>query len=575
VQLELFIPQNSYELGLLVRKPNICKEYKQIDEKQLYFALLGNNDSKFGELKGEGQSFLSTLIAIANDQNLAQSESFCLSNLGEKGDAKKNSEINKFESGLQKRETNLSEKFSVLSSFKELCSDVSSLNANNQKQDQSIEKAPIIPERFYGLDFEKLEASIEKEGTKLGEKINLADFLKVLGVGSSKLEGEVQINNQVSDQSIEKAPIIPEKFYGLDFEKLEASIEKEGTNLGEKINLADFLKVLGVGSSKLEGEVQINNQVSDQSIEKGPIIPEKFYGLDFEKLEVSIEKEGTKLGEKINLADLLKLLGADFTKVDENEQISGKKSIPTEGKAQIAEKIILNSNTQEEEITKNLAKNKAIEDPTPKLKLDPQNIRALTAESGSLDRDFMNSLSDKTGSDKGQDALLLSSNQSSGKVSGGIGQTEHIEPFQKQFQTEVLTQIVKKAVLNLKNGHTEIKIELKPEFLGHVRMHIATENQQLMVRMLAEIPLVKDIIESNIHQLKADLQNHGLEVDKFEVFVARDSDHYAGGQENTEFQRTRAQSEDNEEVDEMPVEGEETKQLVEIANEGALIGVFA
>jgi flagellar hook-length control protein FliK len=87
--------------------------------------------------------------------------------------------------------------------------------------------------------------------------------------------------------------------------------------------------------------------------------------------------------------------------------------------------------------------------------------------------------------------------------------------------------------------------------------------------------MVKEIIESNINQLKADLQNHGLEVDKFEVFVARDSDHYAGGQENTEFQGTRAQSEDNEEVDEMPVEGEETNQLVEIYSEGALIGVFA
>jgi flagellar hook-length control protein FliK len=521
VQIELFIPQNSHKLGLLAGSPILSKEGEQIGEPQLCFALPGNENPRFDELKkGEGQRFLSILMGIANDQELTQSESIDLSKLGETENTNREADANKFGIGLQKGETNSS------------------------------------------------------------EKINLADLLRSLGVGSSKLEGKSQIINQVIEQSIEKPTVIPEKGYGLDFEKLEAGIEKGKTNPSEKINLADLLKSLGIGSSKLEGKSQIINQVIGQSIEKATVIPEKGNGLDFEKLEVGTEKGETNSSEKINLADLLKSLGANFPKADENDQTSGqtceKKSIDPEGKALIAGKILLNSNTQEGETTKNLAKDKPVEGITPKLKLDPQNTKGINTESRSFDRDFVSNLSDKTGSDKGQDALLLSNNQSSGKVGSLIAQTEQMEPLQKQFQTEVLTQIVKRAVLNLKNGHTEIKIELKPEFLGHVRMHIATENQQLTVRMLTEIPLVKEIIENNIYQLKSDLQNQGLEVDKFEVFVARDSDQYAEGQENTEFQGTRGQSDNNEEVDGMLAEeDEEINNLTGKYRQGALIGVFA
>ena len=69
--------------------------------------------------------------------------------------------------------------------------------------------------------------------------------------------------------------------------------------------------------------------------------------------------------------------------------------------------------------------------------------------------------------------------------------------------------------------------------MGHVRMQVITENHQVTVKILTEFGYVKDMIENNIQQLKADLQQQGLEVDKVDVSVSRDSQGGRHQQENT------------------------------------------
>jgi flagellar hook-length control protein FliK len=94
---------------------------------------------------------------------------------------------------------------------------------------------------------------------------------------------------------------------------------------------------------------------------------------------------------------------------------------------------------------------------------------------------------------------------------------------QRGLMSQTLNQIVQKAVLSFNNGQHEVQIDLKPEFLGHIRMQIVTESQQVAVRIVAELPFVKDMLESNLNQLKAELQAQGLKVDELEVSVAHDS----------------------------------------------------
>jgi flagellar hook-length control protein FliK len=88
-----------------------------------------------------------------------------------------------------------------------------------------------------------------------------------------------------------------------------------------------------------------------------------------------------------------------------------------------------------------------------------------------------------------------------------------------------MDQIIDKATLRTTQGHSEVQIRLKPEFLGNVKMTIAADKEQVMVRVVTDQPMVKEIIETHLHQLKTELQNQGLTIDKFDVMVNADADH--------------------------------------------------
>lgn len=108
--------------------------------------------------------------------------------------------------------------------------------------------------------------------------------------------------------------------------------------------------------------------------------------------------------------------------------------------------------------------------------------------------------------------------------------TEQPEMVQKKFQSQILDQIVQKAALNLNNGQNEVQINLKPDFMGQIRMQIITDSHQVTVRILAEFPEVKELIENNAHQLRSELQNYGLDIDELEVCVSQQSEQYLADQ---------------------------------------------
>jgi flagellar hook-length control protein FliK len=106
--------------------------------------------------------------------------------------------------------------------------------------------------------------------------------------------------------------------------------------------------------------------------------------------------------------------------------------------------------------------------------------------------------------------------------------TREAEMSRGATRSQTLDQIVQKATLLMKNGQHEVRIDLKPEYLGHVRLQITTENQLVTLKVLTEMPMVKEMIESSLHQLKADLQQQGLEIDKLDVTVTRDGNQFGG-----------------------------------------------
>ncbi|HNR13747.1 MAG TPA: flagellar hook-length control protein FliK [Thermodesulfobacteriota bacterium] len=93
---------------------------------------------------------------------------------------------------------------------------------------------------------------------------------------------------------------------------------------------------------------------------------------------------------------------------------------------------------------------------------------------------------------------------------------------------EIIQQVAQKASIAFKDGNTEISLHLKPEHLGHLHIKIAAEENQVHVRIVADVPIVKETLEHHVELLKSAMEAHGLEVDSFEVCVAQDGEQDTG-----------------------------------------------
>jgi flagellar hook-length control protein FliK len=140
-----------------------------------------------------------------------------------------------------------------------------------------------------------------------------------------------------------------------------------------------------------------------------------------------------------------------------------------------------------------------------------------------------------------QDSMKSMPVDPSAHLSGksNVGQTTPLPRLDastaNMYQTSVMDQIVDKATVRLDQGRSEVQIRLKPDFLGNVHMNIASDKDQIVVRIVTDQPVVKDIIETHLHQLRADLQNQGLVIHRFDVQVNPDA---ARHQHSEQFSQT-------------------------------------
>jgi len=181
-----------------------------------------------------------------------------------------------------------------------------------------------------------------------------------------------------------------------------------------------------------------------------------------------------------------------------------------------------------------------IEGSNPTLGTEPKDARPETTKAKVLEEGLAHKKIEKTELNSGENSNLSSRNYSTpDKGTGAISHSKEPHHSTKSSQTDTLKQIVTKAAFNLENGRSEFKIDLKPETLGHLKMQILTENHHVTVRILTESPLVKEMIESNLVQLKVNFQNQGLEIEKFDVSVALGSDKNGAGGGRYESKKMR------------------------------------
>lgn len=96
----------------------------------------------------------------------------------------------------------------------------------------------------------------------------------------------------------------------------------------------------------------------------------------------------------------------------------------------------------------------------------------------------------------------------------------------QETKGRVINQVVEHVSFFKAGKLDAVRIQLKPESLGQLKLEILTENKQVTLKIVTELHAVRSIIEENLGQLKADLRDSGLEISRCEVSV--DSEAHKG-----------------------------------------------
>ena len=106
--------------------------------------------------------------------------------------------------------------------------------------------------------------------------------------------------------------------------------------------------------------------------------------------------------------------------------------------------------------------------------------------------------------------------------------------YKAPIESRVIDQIINRLSIRSNGSQSEVKIQLDPPSLGRVRMNIITSGDGVRTVIVAENQAVKQLIESNLSQLRDSMLSQGLKLDGFSVFV--------GGDSNPEFSQQRDHS---------------------------------
>lgn len=125
------------------------------------------------------------------------------------------------------------------------------------------------------------------------------------------------------------------------------------------------------------------------------------------------------------------------------------------------------------------------------------------------------------------------------------------------FERTVIDQIVSKVSFKVTDGLEEIKIRLEPPSLGSLQLKISVEGKTVNAVIVADNNMAKEIIQSNLQQLKDSMAEQGLKLDNISVSVG---DGQSGDRDMDEFRMLLTKENMDQNAD---MEDENNSNLIE------------
>lgn len=292
-------------------------------------------------------------------------------------------------------------------------------------------------------------------------------------------------------------------------------------------------------------------------------IVSELLGIPEETLQMNLETMDMNVFDLLNMNSLSKLLGEVFqleetSLLTHGEAFESFKAIQTELKA-----LLESVNMSEEEVVaamNHLAEGKMPMADNQVVAMNgeiPSSVKNTETEDGQgskqevkLEVHDMRSQKvtteydqKETGKQKGDQSFntLFSQNTTDLKEVVVVNKAGEVK-YQQVSTNDIINQIVTKAIVNLSDTRTSMNLQLNPGNLGKIAVSVVAEQGLVKGQFVAENEVVKQMIESNIGQLKSQLEQQGIKVDKIEVTLGNANLHYHQKEQSDQrqsFNKTR------------------------------------
>jgi flagellar hook-length control protein FliK len=382
-------------------------------------------------------------------------------------------------------------------------------------------------------------------------EMNAAIFLSILGFSSKDIETALQSMSEVNPSPDIKTV----DFLGFSGKDIETALQSaDEANSPSDIKAVDFLENLGLSEDAAKEMVaQVINQVSsifnsvqtEKTNGENSIMPLLKLSKNYNEIVSNIKQiasdepqqkttpnienafskpvlDTLKKGDMVNPLRIEETdSGALYTLKEIKDIISNK-----------LENVSLLDVSEADGVSVDLP-------PAAKISTDEVKIAKLSDKSGNIaqlapaismgEGKEQNIDSDISGGDNfslgAKEYAVLKPGDSAGKV----GVENIAQPQKTIIDKAVINQIVEKAAIFTRGEKNEIKIHLDPPSLGSVHIKVSMESHNMKATMVTDTPYVKEVIESNLGELKRSLSESGIKVDQFSVLVGNGYDYRDGG----------------------------------------------
>ncbi len=285
--------------------------------------------------------------------------------------------------------------------------------------------------------------------------------------------------------------------FDLTIEDIQASLDKLGLNAGDLLNAEDakafFFDIEGVDVSAVLTDENLNNELQNFLSEIEDIVG--LADVSPELIEEAVEQHSFSLDEIPLSEDKPK------NKINDFDDSSKDDYVPV-------------ADTAKED-----------SDIGPKVTVEVEN--------DNNDHGFKHTSERKTGNAHSENRTDMTNPVLQG-INDAMADVSEVNqvPEANVRPAEIVEQIVEQIRVNINQENTTMEMQLYPEHLGRIQIHVVSKDGVMTARIAAETEAAKQAIEAGLNNLKESFNNQNLKVDAIEVMVSTTA--FANGDQNKE-----------------------------------------